>query len=41
MMASRKKLEDVMKIYLSCSKLYPIPYRGRRRFASQYVGKLP
>jgi hypothetical protein len=31
---------DVMKIYLSCTKLYPIPYRGRKRFASQYGGKL-
>ena len=30
---------DVMKIYLSCTKLYPIPYRGRKRFASQYGGK--
>ena len=30
----------IMKIYLSCTKLYPIPYRGWKRFASQYGGRL-
>ncbi len=32
---------DVMKIYLHCTKLYPIPYRGRQRFASLFGGILP
>lgn len=32
---------DVMKIYLHCTKLYPIPYRGWKRFASLFGGKVP
>jgi hypothetical protein len=32
---------DVMKVYLHCTKLYPIPYRGKKRFSSQFGGILP
>ena len=32
---------QIMKIYLHCTKLYPIPYRGKKRFATQFGGVLP